>query len=41
MYTSEVCHPDLRGRLTMLSSPFFTATGMVTIYFFGAVVAVR
>lgn len=40
MYTSEVCDPALRGRLTMLSSPFFTATGMVLTYFLGAVVSV-
>lgn len=40
MYTAEVCDPALRGRLTMLSSPFFTATGMVMTYFLGAVVSV-
>lgn len=40
MYTGEVCSPQVRGRLSMLSSPFFTAFGMVVIYFLGAVVAV-
>lgn len=35
MYVSEVCHPKLRGRMTLLSSPFFTAFGLLTIYFLG------
>lgn len=40
MYTAEICSPEIRGRLSMLSSPFFTAFGMLVIYFLGAVVAV-
>lgn len=40
MYVSEVCHPALRGRMTMLSSPFFTATGLLTIYFLGYLIPV-
>jgi MFS family permease len=35
MYVSEVCHAKLRGRLTLLSSPFFTAIGLLTIYLLG------
>ncbi|KAG5672088.1 hypothetical protein PVAND_002243 [Polypedilum vanderplanki] len=35
MYTGEICDPKLRGRLTMLSSPFFTAFGMLLIYLLG------
>lgn len=41
MYTAEISSPEIRGRLSMLSSPFFTAFGMVVIYLLGAVVAVR
>lgn len=40
MYVSEVCHPKLRGRLTLFSSPFFTATGLLSIYFFGYLIPV-
>lgn len=40
MYVSEVCHPTLRGRMTLLSSPFFTAFGLVVIYFLGYLVPV-
>lgn len=40
MYTAEISPPEIRGRLSMLSSPFFTAFGMVVIYFLGAVVTV-
>lgn len=40
MYVSEVCHPTLRGRLTLLSSPFFTAFGLLTIYFLGYLIPV-
>lgn len=40
MYVSEVCHPSLRGRLTLLSSPFFTAVGLLTIYFLGYLISV-
>lgn len=41
MYTSEICDPKLRGRLTMLSSPFFTAFGMLIIYLLGFLIPVR
>lgn len=40
MYVSEVCHPKLRGRLTLLSSPFFTAFGLLMIYFLGYLIPV-
>lgn len=40
MYVAEVCHPKLRGRLTMLSSPFFTAIGLLIIYFLGFLIPV-
>jgi len=40
MYTSEVCDPNIRGRLTMLSSPFFTAFGMLLIYLLGYLIPV-
>lgn len=40
MYVSEVCHPKLRGRLTLLSSPFFTASGLLIIYFLGYLIPV-
>lgn len=40
MYVSEICHPSLRGRMTMLSSPFFTAIGLLTIYFLGYLIPV-
>lgn len=40
MYVSEVCHPKLRGRLTLFSSPFFTASGLLTIYFLGYLIPV-
>lgn len=40
MYVSEVCHPTLRGRMTLLSSPFFTAFGLLTIYFLGYLIPV-
>ncbi|KAG5675957.1 hypothetical protein PVAND_005814 [Polypedilum vanderplanki] len=35
MYSSEICHPKLRGRLTVLSTPFFIAVGMVLVYLLG------
>lgn len=40
MYVSEVCHPSLRGRMTMLSSPFFTGSGLLTIYSLGYMIPV-
>lgn len=40
MYVSEVCHPSLRGRMTMLSSPLFTAFGLLTIYLLGYMIPV-
>lgn len=41
MYTSEVCDPKIRGRLTMMSSPFFTAFGMLLIYLLGYLIPVN
>jgi MFS family permease len=40
MYASEVCHPRLRGRLTVLSSPFFISFGMLTSYLLGYLIPV-
>lgn len=35
MYSSEICHPKLRGGMTVLSTPFFTALGMLIAYLMG------
>jgi MFS family permease len=35
MYSSEICHQRLRGRLTVLSTPFFIAVGMLVVYLLG------
>jgi MFS family permease len=40
MYSSEICHPSLRGRLTILSTPFFMAFGVVVAYFLGYLIPV-
>lgn len=40
IYVSEICHPSLRGRMTLLSSPFNTALGLVTIYMLGFLIPV-
>lgn len=40
MYTSEVCHQKLRGRLTVLSTPFFVALGMLLAYLLGYLIPV-
>lgn len=40
MYSSEICHPKLRGRLTILSTPFFMAFGVVVAYFLGYLIPV-
>jgi MFS family permease len=37
-YSSEICHPSLRGRLTVLSTPFFIAIGILIIYFLGFII---
>lgn len=34
VYSAEICHPDLRGRLTLLST-LCTALGMLFIYLLG------
>lgn len=34
IYSAEICHPDLRGRLTLLG-PLFTGLGMLFIYLLG------
>lgn len=41
MYSTEICHPKLRGRLAVLSTPFFIAIGALLIYFFGYLTGVR
>lgn len=40
MYSSEVCHPKLRGRVTVLSTPFFIALGMLLSYLLGYLIPV-
>lgn len=40
MYSSEVCHQSLRGRLTVLSTPFFMAFGMLISYLLGYLIPV-
>lgn len=40
MYSSEICHPKLRGRLTVLSTPFFVAFGMLVVYLLGYLIPV-
>jgi MFS family permease len=39
MYTSEICHPKIRGNLLVLS-PFMLAFGMLVIYFLGYLMGV-
>lgn len=34
-YTAEISHPKLRGRLTVLSTPFFVSFGSLIIYLLG------
>lgn len=40
VYVSEVCHPKLRGRLTVLSTPFFISFGMLLAYLLGYLIPV-
>lgn len=40
MYTSEICHPKLRGRLTVLSTPLFVSLGTVVAYLLGYLIPV-
>lgn len=40
MYTSEICHPKLRGRLTVLSTPLFVSVGTVVAYILGYLIPV-
>lgn len=40
MYVSEVCHPRLRSRLTILSTPLFVALGTLVAYFLGYLIPV-
>lgn len=40
MYSTEVCHPKLRGRLAVLSTPFFISIGALIIYFLGYITGV-
>jgi MFS family permease len=41
MYSTEICYPKLRGRLAVLSTPFFISIGALLIYFLGYVTGVR
>lgn len=34
-YTAEISHPKIRGRLTVLSAPFFVSFGSLIIYLLG------
>lgn len=40
MYVSEVCHPSLRGRMSVLSTPFFAGFGVLVSYFLGYLIPV-
>lgn len=40
MYSSEIAHPKLRGRLTVLSTPFFVAFGTLVAYLLGYIIPV-
>jgi hypothetical protein len=40
MYSSEICHPSLRGCLTILSTPFFMSFGTLLIYLLGFLIKV-
>lgn len=39
VYAAEICHPTIRGRLTILSS-LFTAIGMLFVYTLGYFISV-
>lgn len=39
-YSSEVCHQKIRGRLTVLSTPFFVAFGTLVAYLLGYLIPV-
>lgn len=41
MYSTEICHPKLRGRLAVLSTPLFLSLGIGLIYLFGYLTGVR
>lgn len=41
MYSTEICHQSLRGRMTILSTPFFVAIGSLIIYTLGFLIKVR
>lgn len=40
MYSSEIAHPKLRGRLTVLATPFFVAFGTLVAYLLGYIIPV-
>lgn len=40
MFVSEICHTSLRGRMTVLSTPFFIAFGMLVSYLLGYLIPV-
>lgn len=39
-YSSEVCHQKIRGRLTVLSTPFFVSFGSLIVYLLGYLIPV-
>lgn len=41
MYSTEICHPKLRSRLAVLSTPLFLSLGIGLIYLFGYLTGVR
>jgi MFS family permease len=40
LYSTEICHPKLRGKLAILSAPLFLSLGIGLIYFFGYITGV-
>lgn len=40
LYSAEICHPSLRGRMMVLSTPFFVSVGTLLIYLLGYLIQV-
>ena len=40
LYSAEICHPSLRGRMMVLSTPFFVSIGTLLIYLLGYLIQV-
>lgn len=41
MYVTEICYPRIRGRMVVLSTPFFISSGILLIYFLGYITGVK